>query len=680
MSRCWTSSSAWLLIGALSALGRPGIDLPPFFYLGLGWLLHNAICVARLRTALSCSLCFGVGLFGVMGIGGISWGWPVPVGIVVTSLVAYLLPVSCLSRWAGRRLSPAGGTALVASGGSLLASAADHLDLPFHMLATSAITWFPGLLGGARLCGMPIVEGVLLGSVFGVAVHLARPARGGYAATVAALRSAGIGLSLLGSASLFAHLRAPSQSGELRVGIAQINVDSSYYDSRVTAPGVVSAFETQLTGLLDQLRDTELVAFPETFDGRYGLLVPSLMQRWSEHARRHGQALLVTSYLPEPSGAKSNAAGLFSKDGALAGIHRKVVLAPYGESTLSAGSHFRPLWLDGGVGVGVLICQESMSGKAARTLVQSGAQLLAATTSDISFGSSLLGFEHLAATRLRAIETGRTIIWASNGGPSGVIDRWGGAGRFGPFRQAVAVKTGAALFAEVTPYVRLRWLWLALQLAAIVSCAWLNRRGLFSRRLPFDQAEPSDQAARMSRGWSPRRVLYLTAQLLAASALVLGSPVLVEARSGLPARALLAVRDLYASKPHYRESDPLSRFRSPDAVSSAVAYFLTYYGASITAEEVPRALSADLAGARRVLSEVLGVATREYDLRPGLPRIAALVELVDGSIGVLAQPGNETAWLFQPRTAELIHAAPATIAARVRSPALLPESPADPRH
>src|SRR5262249_10168854 len=45
--------------------------------------------------------------------------------------------------------------------------------------------------------------------------------------------------------------------------------------------------------------------------------------------------------------------------------------------------------------------------------------------SDTSFGSSAAVFDHWAATRLRAIEIGRDVVWASNGGPSGVFSALG---------------------------------------------------------------------------------------------------------------------------------------------------------------------------------------------------------------------------------------------------------------
>src|SRR6186713_1587232 len=97
-SRLWRtmapdSTASYLGWGALSALGRPGIDLPVFFIAMVGMLLYGSVTARSTRTAGVRALCFGVGAATPIAIGAQSWGWLVPVGMTVVCAGCYMLPL-----------------------------------------------------------------------------------------------------------------------------------------------------------------------------------------------------------------------------------------------------------------------------------------------------------------------------------------------------------------------------------------------------------------------------------------------------------------------------------------------------------------------------------------------------------------------------------------------------------
>jgi hypothetical protein len=259
-------------------------------------------------------------------------------------------------------------------------------------------------------------------------------------------------------------------------------------------------------------------------------------------------------------------------------------------------------------------------------------------------------------------------VWASNGGPSGVIDRFGDVARFGPFRQAVAVRFDVDLFEGSTPYARLRWVWLVFQCLGVAAC--LAYAG-FVRAGPVTTSVPGESSQRRVKG-AVVAALSFAFGLTFSVAFAAVSPALVEWRRGEPERAALAVEDLFAAKPRYSAPDPLSSFRDADPERAALAYFLGYYGDVRRASELPRTRAPGLHGAALVLSEHLGIETRAYDWSSRLPRVAALVELKDGSLGVVASPGDSAAWLYHAKSGRLLPGEPAEIRKLLGARSLLP--------
>lgn len=665
-----SSHASYLGYGALSALGRPGIDLPLCFIAMMGVLMVGAITATSTRAASVRALLFGVGAALPIAIGAQSWGWVVPAGMVIVGAGCYVLPLGLLTRWTYLRVSPRYGVLFVGIVWSLYGSLAGAFDVPLAGMSQALAPSAAWALGGVRCVGTAILEGAFVATVFATAAAVARSRGCAVRARIgSAARPLIAGLSGVLALSSFARLSAPHSEGEVRVGVVQVNAGPEYHGARLEIPAMQRAFDRQLESLLDQVTDVELVVMPETFDGRYTLMLPDRREAWSARAKERHQAYLVTSYLSEGSGLKSNAAGLIDARGTLTGIHRKVVLAPYGERGLVAGSVYRTLPLDDRAAVGVTICQESMSGMATRRLTEAGAALLIGTSSDISFGSSLVPFEHLAATRLRAIESGRSIVWASNAGPSGVIDRWGVSPALGPFRQAVAVKTTAELQRDTTPYFTLRPHWLALLVLALVALGWLMRRDI--RSGPDRVSGESG-----SRRWQPA---LLSAGLL--GGVLVGMPAMVELRHGSTPRALVAIADLWTAEARVPLRGDLQRFyTAPEqSYAGALALFSSYYGQELGREGVPAPVQPGLLGLHQLLRERYRIETHVIRLGELMPQTAALVELSDDSFGVLASPTGQAGWLVAPGRRSIAPINSDIEAALAGRPALVPTGLGRPR-
>jgi len=108
----------------------------------------------------------------------------------------------------------------------------------------------------------------------------------------------------------------------------------------------------------------------------------------------------------------------------------------------------------GGANVGTLICFESTYPELARSLVRDGGQMLIVTTNDASFGTSPAARQHLAATQMRAVELGRTVVQSAIAGISAIIQPDGTiTSERGLFRAAL-MRARVKLASGQTPYAR----------------------------------------------------------------------------------------------------------------------------------------------------------------------------------------------------------------------------------
>jgi apolipoprotein N-acyltransferase len=641
--RVRTGFGAAALVGAIGGLGRPGLDFAPAFFVSVA-----VLCAVASRRSLGRTVTYtafwSLGVFGIVSLGAVSWGVAVPVGLTAIGCGLYALPLALWTHWASRRMPAIPLFVATFAGWTVFMEGADGLGYPLKCAATSLVAFAPGLLGGARLVGADAIEGLLTAGI----VVTARPfdRLPGVSARAWATRIAAPAVASLAAVTALAgvaHAAARPAAGAIRVGVPQIDADSSYYESRMTNPAVVDAFAARIHGLLARLRDVDLLVLTETFDGRFDLQIPTVRHAWQSYAAAHHQAIVFTSYMVEANGWKSNAVGGFTPDGRWVGTHRKVDLAPYGERHLAAGGQYTPLPVLPDTSIGSVVCQESVLARPCRALAKAGAALLTVSTSDSTFGSSVIVFEHLAMAQLRAIEVGRAIVWASNAGPSALIDRWGALWDAAPFREPAAARFEAALFVDRTPFLGaaevLPWL-CAITWAVSVAA---------TRGHPVDKGRSEPER---------RNVASLAfacagqiAMLALAASLCAVSPALVEMVRGRPAQAAGAIGAIFARRVVTGSSDPFGRFRTgePNTAVGALGYYLSYFGeegTGVQAPEEPATLEALRAAvSSRLPSRIVPLSAQS------LPRVATVFEWADGTFGVLVRPtGEGDAQIFSPVT------------------------------
>jgi apolipoprotein N-acyltransferase len=105
--------------------------------------------------------------------------------------------------------------------------------------------------------------------------------------------------------------------------------------------------------------------------------------------------------------------------------------------------------------VGIAVCYDILFGRHARALADAGAQTIVVTTDDASFGASTLARWHWGYAVFHAAEVGRSLVYASNGGPSGAMDAvGGGAWQIVPDGVAAAAQVGVARSEAASPASR----------------------------------------------------------------------------------------------------------------------------------------------------------------------------------------------------------------------------------
>ena len=173
---------------------------------------------------------------------------------------------------------------------------------------------------------------------------------------------------------------------------------------------------------------------------------PILRQSMSQLAIKANAPVIVndvtiTSYNDNGHPDLYNSASFFLPDGTYAGHYDKMHLVPFGEYTpykplfffvghLLDGLNFIPgtqrtLLKSGGKNYGVFICYESIFGNDMRRFALDGAQVLVNISDDGWYGDTSAPWEHLDMVRMRAIESRRWIVRATNTGITASIDPFG---------------------------------------------------------------------------------------------------------------------------------------------------------------------------------------------------------------------------------------------------------------
>ena len=453
------------LLGAATVAGFAPLALAPLAILGAAGLLWLWQGAATPRRAAALGFAFGLGLF----LAGVSWVYislhefgamPAPLAALATLLFcAYLALYPALTGYLQARI---GGP--VAARQLLLIPA---LWVLAEWLRAWVFTGFPWLTLGYALADTPLGGYAPLAGVFGlswlvwlcaallVALLRAKMRKSALAALVCIV---GVGWGL-------ARIEwTQAQGAPLTVSLAQGNIAQ---DLKWDATRFAST--VQLYQRMTERSAARLTILPETAIPRFlDLLDPALLSALERSARSHGGDLLLGLPLREAQGRYYNS--VLSLGASAAQRYDKIHLVPFGEfippgfgwvlsvlkiplADFSRGSDRQaPLTL-AGQKIAVNICYEDAFGEEILRFLPE-ATLLVNVSNVAWFGDSLAPHQHLQIAQLRALETGRSMLRATNTGMTAIIDHRGRVSAvLPPFTQGT-LEGSAQGRSGATPYVR----------------------------------------------------------------------------------------------------------------------------------------------------------------------------------------------------------------------------------
>jgi apolipoprotein N-acyltransferase len=239
--------------------------------------------------------------------------------------------------------------------------------------------------------------------------------------------------------------------------------------------------------------DAKVVVLPETaLPAFLDQLPPEYLVSLREHARRTGKEILLGTVEREFRGRDSDYYNSVVRlDAGTPASYRKRHLVPFGEfipfgfkwvlailkiplSDFARGADLQPPLAAGGTSFGVAVCYEDLFGEEMIDFLP-GAQVLLNVSNLAWFGHSLAPEQHLQASQMRALETGRWMVRATNTGATAAIDEHGRVvARLpgfttGTLIQAVVPRKGS------TPYSRWGNIPALVLVAAIFALAWRRR-------------------------------------------------------------------------------------------------------------------------------------------------------------------------------------------------------------
>jgi apolipoprotein N-acyltransferase len=456
---------------AYAPFGLHAVALASLLLLTYLWLAANSP-----REALWVGYWYGLGLFGV----GVSWvfislyrfgGMPAPIAALATLGFCALLAVyPALAGWLQARimLSDPVRAALVIPAAWTLT----------EWLRGWLLTGFPWLDAGYAAVDTPFAGLAPVGGVY--AMSFATVACAGLIWCVAFGRgrwvaAAALVALLAGGAALRGVAWTTPSGAPVSTALLQGNVPQELKFSAARYAQTLSTY----AALAEQTR-ARLIVLPETALPRFlDSVDPRYLARLEHAARRNdGDLLLGVPYRAAP-GKYFNS--VLSLGVSPRQFYHKVHLVPFGEfvppgfgwivrllsiplSDFSRGAAEQPPLAVAGQRVAVDICYEDAYGaEIARALPE--ATLLANVSNVAWFGDSLAPAQHLEIARLRALETGRMMLTATNTGITAAIDRDGRVLARLPQFITGRLEVSAQGYTGATPYVRYRD-WPALGVAA----------------------------------------------------------------------------------------------------------------------------------------------------------------------------------------------------------------------
>ncbi|WP_426168972.1 apolipoprotein N-acyltransferase [Microbacterium sp. DWRC1-3] len=294
---------------------------------------------------------------------------------------------------------------------------------------------------------------------------------------------------------LFTPLFPTSSSGSLRIAAVQGNGPTGYFDDR--EPFSVIQAQTDATAPLYG-EDVDLLVWPEgSLDGD-PFQIDALARRMTLLANRIDAPLLANAATGRDD-RYFNTSMLWNPDGTATQLHDKRHPVPFGEYVpdraffnalapdligliqreYTPGSN-PPLVTVEGVPVGLAICFDVIYDDVIWQGLNSGAEVLVFQTNNADFRGTDENLQQLAFARMRAIETGRSVVNVSTVGTSQIIRADGStvtsldADEAGAMLEDVELRSGLTAGVVLGPWLQAILLWGGL--GALLVGWWRARR------------------------------------------------------------------------------------------------------------------------------------------------------------------------------------------------------------
>jgi apolipoprotein N-acyltransferase len=431
------------LLGAAHALAFAPFHLPWLQWLALGGLFALALPCLRPRDAAWAGLAFGLGWFGL----GVSWVYvsmhvygEMPAALAAAAAAAFcaflaLYPAAAL--WLGTRLARGAGPR------ALLALPAAWAGAEW--LRGVLLTGFPWLASGYAHTDGPLAGFAPVAGVHGVTLVAALLA-GCVALAARRVRrhvpaAAALAVALLAGGQALRAVEWTTPAGApLRVQLLQGNVPQNLK----FADGGMALSEEAYLPLLANAAQADLVVMPESVLPLPLSYLPQPTLDALAEVPRGGAALIFGIFIEEPRVHYYNSAVGLAPGGAPQ-RYSKRHLVPFGEfipwgfrwfvdlmqmpiGDQQRGEALQPPMQLAGQRIAVNICYEDLFGAEIRQAWRDPAQAptLLLNLSNLGwFDDSLALPQHLQISRLRALETGRPVLRATNTGATAIIDARG---------------------------------------------------------------------------------------------------------------------------------------------------------------------------------------------------------------------------------------------------------------
>jgi len=465
------------------------LGLFPLALLTFGLLAHFWIG-ATPRQAFWSGYAFGLGLFGA----GVSWVYvslhtfgamPLPLAALATFLFcAFLALFPAVAGWLQARIP-----AQAAVRACLLIPAAWTL---IEWLRSWIFTGFPWLSVGYASVGWPLQGYAPLLGVFGLSFMTV--SLGGMAwllfqrQRLLVFATTFIAIIVAGQALRHVHWTEPA--GEpVSAALLQGNIEQDLK----FRPERYAAILATYVRLAEGAR-AKLIVFPETSIPRFlDRIEPEFLEQLAGVARRNGGDLLLGVPYRSRSGEYFNS--VISLGSSPPQAYHKSHLVPSGEfippgfgwvlgvlqvplSDFSRGGHDQAPIAAAGQRVAVNVCYEDAFGDEIARRVRE-ATILVNVSNVAWFGDSLAPAQHLQIARLRAVETGRMHLAATNTGITAAIDRDGRVLARLPQYTEGRLEVSAQGYAGATPYASYAdWPVVIVSLLVLAGALLVARRAL----------------------------------------------------------------------------------------------------------------------------------------------------------------------------------------------------------